>query len=139
MQFLDDCADDGDVRDICQFVEFEKHKHSKCSLTAATMEEIPDQLVNYFVSRDLYPDPSIQKIDYEVPIGSGTDHFDDDFNTELENMSQLSLHSYGSYMQDPYHQYSLGHGSNQQEQYNMNAFQVLVSVRSKITISIQLQ
>lgn len=118
MQFLDDCID-GDERDICQFVEFEKHKHSKFSLTTATMEEIPDQLVNYFVSRGLYPDPSIQKVDYEVPIGSGSDHFDD-FNAEVENMSQLSTD-----MQDPYDQYSLGHGSNQQAQY-MNAFQVMM-------------
>lgn len=131
MQFLDDCID-GDERDICQFVEFEKHKHSKFSLTTATMEEIPDQLVNYFVSRGLYPDPSIQKVDYEVPIGSGSDHFDD-FNAEVENMSQLSTD-----MQDPYDQYRLGHGSNQQAQY-MNAFQVMVSVENKGTVRLHFE
>ena len=126
MQFLDDFAD-GNVRDICQFVEFEKHKHSKLSLTNETMEEIPDQLVNYFISRDLYPDISVQKSENAVPVLYGTDNFDDKFIMELDNMSQVSSNSYENHMQEKYHQYNGGYGTNQQQP-QMNAFKVLVSV-----------
>jgi len=46
-------------RDICQFVEFEKHKNNKVSLTQATLDEIPDQVVDYFHDREIAPIPSL--------------------------------------------------------------------------------
>jgi len=55
MQFLDDFAHEAQIRDICQFVEFRQHADSKTSLTRATMEEIPQQLVDYFQVRGMEP------------------------------------------------------------------------------------
>jgi Copine len=51
MQFLDDYqTSTGGGRDICQFVEFRRYQHNKSALTQATLEEIPNQLVDYFYS-----------------------------------------------------------------------------------------
>jgi len=55
MQFLDDLNVKPPARDITQFVEFQKHKHSKHSLASATLEEIPDQLVDYFHGKGIPP------------------------------------------------------------------------------------
>jgi hypothetical protein len=45
MQFLDDFQSQEKVgRDICQFVEFERYKDNRMSLTQATLDEIPDQV-----------------------------------------------------------------------------------------------
>ena len=52
MQFLDDRKGS---RDICQFVEFRAHQHDKQSLTAATLDEIPDQLVEYYQMNNIQP------------------------------------------------------------------------------------
>lgn len=58
MQFLDDFqAGIGGGRDICQFVEFRKYKHDKRALTEKTLEEIPDQLVDFFYPRGIMPMP----------------------------------------------------------------------------------
>merc|ERR1719414_519113 len=55
MQFLDDLDVKPPARDITQFVEFRKHKHSKHSLAMATLEEIPNQLVDYFHGNGIPP------------------------------------------------------------------------------------
>lgn len=53
MQDLDDFAHG--PRDIVQFVEFQMHQNNRQSLAAATLEEIPDQLVNYFFLNGIQP------------------------------------------------------------------------------------
>jgi hypothetical protein len=59
MQFLDDFQNDiGGGRDICQFVEFRKYQHNKAALTEKTLEEIPDQLVDFFYTRNILPLPA---------------------------------------------------------------------------------
>jgi len=58
MQFLDDLKG---PRDICQFVKFNAHAHSKQSLTSATLEEIPEQLVSYFQSKNIQPLQRLQR------------------------------------------------------------------------------
>merc|ERR1712232_434782 len=56
MQFLDDFESrSGLNRDIVQFVQFSKHEYDKTSLTRATLDEIPDQLVKFFTSRGIMP------------------------------------------------------------------------------------
>lgn len=59
MQFLDDFMTNVQppYRDIVQFVPFSTHAHDKSSLTAATLEEIPQQLVAFFTGRNIQPLP----------------------------------------------------------------------------------
>ena len=61
MQFLDDfiSQEGAGGRDICQFVEFERYQSNKIHLTQATLEEIPDQVVDYFNSHGIKPLPAI--------------------------------------------------------------------------------
>jgi len=60
MQFLDDFATQEGVRDICQFVDFNRHQHNKMDLTQATLDEIPDQVVDYFFSNGIMPLPAVR-------------------------------------------------------------------------------
>lgn len=50
MQDLDDFLDGEDAagRDIVQFVEFSKHQYNRESLTRETLDEVPNQVVDYF-------------------------------------------------------------------------------------------
>lgn len=59
MQFLDDfhLQDGGRTRDIVQFVEFSRHQHDRTTLTKETLDEIPDQLVDYFYRNNIMPLP----------------------------------------------------------------------------------
>ena len=87
MQFLDDFEKRNSMnRDIVQFVQFNAHEHNKTSLTRATLEEIPDQLVDFFYQRGIMPQKeefgSLSKIvvdDYneEVDIDLSVDYQDD--------------------------------------------------------------
>ncbi|CAJ1930913.1 unnamed protein product [Cylindrotheca closterium] len=60
MQWLDDFhVEDDEVRDIVQFVEFNKHRDNRQHLTQETLDEIPDQLVDYFLGEGIMPLPPI--------------------------------------------------------------------------------
>eukprot|EP00558_Chaetoceros_sp_UNC1202_P013671 CAMPEP_0197233596 /NCGR_PEP_ID=MMETSP1429-20130617/1612_1 /TAXON_ID=49237 /ORGANISM="Chaetoceros sp., Strain UNC1202" /LENGTH=330 /DNA_ID=CAMNT_0042691861 /DNA_START=14 /DNA_END=1006 /DNA_ORIENTATION=- len=54
MQFLDDFQQMEGGRDICNFVEFDSSQDRE-TLTKATLNEIPGQLVSYFTSRGILP------------------------------------------------------------------------------------
>jgi hypothetical protein len=56
MRFLDDGPT---KRDIAQFVEFNQHKENPASLSSATLNEIPNQLVGYFQSKGIQPLPTV--------------------------------------------------------------------------------
>lgn len=72
MQFLDDFhLEDDDTRDIVQFVEFNKHRDNRQRLTQETLDEIPDQLVDYFLGQGIQPSPPIENRQSILP---------DDFN-----------------------------------------------------------
>lgn len=89
MQFLDDFQqqEGGRTRDIVQFVEFSRHKHDKASLTRETLDEIPDQLVEYFYGNNIMPLPptSGSKINIDV----------DDFNSEEDIDLSMSVRGDG--------------------------------------------
>merc|ERR1739844_319447 len=74
MQFLDDAA--RDKPDICQFVEFNRHKHDFNSLTHATLEELPDQLVAYFQRNGINPNPPTQVEEEEIVVGPAEEEID---------------------------------------------------------------
>jgi len=65
MRFLDDFDS---KRDIANFIEFNAHNHSKESLTAATLDEIPAQLVGYFTGKGIVPLPPVQRGDDDIEI-----------------------------------------------------------------------
>jgi Copine/C2 domain len=83
MQFLDDFheKDNGRTRDIVQFVQFNLHKYDKESLTRATLDEIPDQLVDYFAGRGIMPLPPVSgsRLNITADEYSG----DDDINLSM--------------------------------------------------------
>jgi hypothetical protein len=88
MQFLDDFqTQGGGGRDICQFVEFSRHASNKTSLTQATLEEIPDQVVDYFYSRGIKPLPAI--------TGSKVNVFEESFNEEVDIDLSMDYNSEG--------------------------------------------
>jgi hypothetical protein len=74
MQFLDDFQRDegGRTRDIVQFVEFGRHQHNRQALTRETLDEIPDQLVNYFYGNGTMPLPPVS--------GSKLSIFEEDYD-----------------------------------------------------------
>jgi len=65
MQFLDD--NNGSI-DIAQFVDFNTHRHNSAGLTAATLDEIPQQLENYFLRHNIMPNPPIQLQEEEIVV-----------------------------------------------------------------------
>jgi hypothetical protein len=67
MRFLDDYSGSG-KRDIAQFVEFSKCKHSSQMLTAQTLDEIPGQLTGYFKSMGIAALPPGTRADQDVVV-----------------------------------------------------------------------
>lgn len=77
MQFLDHInAKHGGNRDIVQFVPFNQHSHSSQSLTKATLEEIPDQLVSYFQMKNIAPSPAMQRSDSKIEVEEEEEEID---------------------------------------------------------------
>jgi hypothetical protein len=98
MQFLDDfqSQEAGSGRDICQFVEFSRHASNKISLTQATLDEIPDQLVEYFVSRGIKPLPAITGSRVSVFADEHNEDKDIDLNVEVNEEGEICLANYGN-------------------------------------------
>uniref|UniRef100_A0A7S4RD51 C2 domain-containing protein n=1 Tax=Ditylum brightwellii TaxID=49249 RepID=A0A7S4RD51_9STRA len=65
MNYLDDMQAD---RDIVQFVPFNQYRHDKHALSAATLSEIPDQLVGYFLKHGIHPNPPEQQSMDDIAI-----------------------------------------------------------------------
>ena len=74
MQFLDDSA--RGKPDICQFVEFNRHKHDFNSLTAATLNELPDQLVAYYQRNNIQPLELQQGQEEDIVVGPAEEEID---------------------------------------------------------------
>ena len=92
MQFLDDFqAQEGNSRDICQFVEFSRHKSNKISLTQATLEEIPDQVVEYFHGRGIKPLPPITGSKVNVLADDYSEDEDIDLSMEYNSEGEICL------------------------------------------------
>jgi hypothetical protein len=98
MQFLDDFQSQqaGSGRDICQFVEFSRHASNKISLTQATLDEIPDQLVEYFVSHGITPLPAIRGSTVNVLADEHNEEEDIDLNVEFTEEGEICLADYGN-------------------------------------------
>merc|ERR1712070_11463 len=66
MQFLDD-ASPSDM-DIAQFVPFNQYRDNSVSLSSQTLNEIPDQLVNYFQRNSIQPLPPVLRADEDIVV-----------------------------------------------------------------------
>ena len=68
MQFLDDFQQKEDAgRDIVQFVELSRYLHNKQELTKETLEEVPDQVVDYFYdTQGIMPNPALSGSKFSV-------------------------------------------------------------------------
>jgi len=84
MQSLDDMELQPPARDITQFVELNKHMHDKSSLTASTLDEIPNQLVDYFVSREIMPSKISRGESGSITVEPYNAANDDDIELEIE-------------------------------------------------------
>jgi hypothetical protein len=89
MQFLDDFQRDegGTTRDIVQFVEFSRHRDNRQALTRETLDEIPDQLVNYFHSNGIMPLPPAS--------GSKLNIFEEDYNEDQDVDLNMDINEAG--------------------------------------------
>jgi len=94
MQFLDDFQKRGQhKRDICQFVEFQKYGHDRRALTRETLDEIPDQLVDFFFSKGIMPLPPISGSQISL-VASEPDEADMDLNLNFGEDGEISLENY---------------------------------------------
>lgn len=92
MQFLDDFqSQEGGGRDICQFVEFSRHASNKTSLTQATLDEIPDQVVDYFYSRGIKPLPAITGSKVSVFPEEHNEEEDIDLSLDYNDEGEICL------------------------------------------------
>jgi hypothetical protein len=100
MHFLDNFQDNQKGgRDICQFVEFSKHKHDKRSLTKETLDEIPEQLEDYFFSKGIKPLPPISGSQISL-VGSEPDEEDVDLSLDVGDDGEISLANYDGAVYD---------------------------------------
>ena len=81
-------------RDIVQFVPFSQHMHDRSSLTRATLEELPDQLVDYFVSKNILPLPPIRQSQMSLMEGDDPTDEDIDLTIEVDPDGEISLANY---------------------------------------------
>jgi len=73
MRFLDDRST---KHDICDFVQFNKHKHDPDSLTKDVLEEIPTQLTNYFLRHGINPLPPVQVTEDDIIVQAEEEEID---------------------------------------------------------------
>jgi len=87
MQKLDD---NSFGRDIVQFVEFNAHKHDARSLTQATLQEIPRQLVEYFQGKGIQPSPFVQVTEDEIRVEAQEEEIDLNFDFDSSGNGAVS-------------------------------------------------
>ncbi len=104
MQFLDDFETRSGVnRDIVQFVQFNAHEHNKTSLTRATLEEIPDQLVQFFYSRGIMPQADSNFSASKIAIDDYNEEADIDLSMDYGNDGEIALNGdVGCYIDNSY-------------------------------------
>ena len=94
MQFLDDfMSQEGGGRDICQFVEFQRHASNKIHLTQATLEEIPDQVVDYFHLNGIKPLPEIHGSRVTIVADEYNEDEEIDLSLDIDEDGEINLAS----------------------------------------------
>lgn len=83
MKYLDDGATG---RDIVQFVDFNKYSQNSDQLTRATLDEIPNQLVSYFQSRNIPPHPPLRRSDSKIDVSNQEQEIDLSLDVQEEEI-----------------------------------------------------
>lgn len=92
MQFLDDFEKRSSMnRDIVQFVRFNSHEYDKTSLTRATLEEIPDQLVQFFYQRGIMPQPGGNVSTSRIAVEDYNEEADIDLSMDYQDDGEIVL------------------------------------------------
>lgn len=100
MQHLDDFQDSsGAGRDIVQFVQFSQHANNRAALARATLEEIPDQMVDFFMGRGIRPLPPISGSQIFVSPEGTTDE-DIDLSIDVQSDGTMALTDYNGAVYD---------------------------------------
>jgi len=105
MQFLDDFEKRTSMnRDIVQFVQFNRHEHNKTSLTRATLEEIPDQLVQFFYQRGIMPQPDKAFSTSKIVVDDYNEEADIDLSMNYNEDGEIVLNGDqpGAYIDNSY-------------------------------------
>ena len=104
MQFLDDFETRSGVnRDIVQFVELRRHEHNKTSLTRATLEEIPDQLVQFFYTRGIMPHVDTAFSSSKIAVDDYNEEADIDLSLDYQSDGEIALNGdVGCYIDNSY-------------------------------------
>eukprot|EP00581_Thalassiosira_minuscula_P007308 CAMPEP_0183703258 /NCGR_PEP_ID=MMETSP0737-20130205/1063_1 /TAXON_ID=385413 /ORGANISM="Thalassiosira miniscula, Strain CCMP1093" /LENGTH=689 /DNA_ID=CAMNT_0025929977 /DNA_START=76 /DNA_END=2145 /DNA_ORIENTATION=+ len=104
MMFLDDFEKrSGMNRDIVQFVQFNRHEHNKTSLTRATLDEIPDQLVQFFYNRGIMPQPDSSFSASKIVVEDHNEDVDIDLSMNyLDDEIVLNGNQHAAYIDNSY-------------------------------------
>jgi len=94
MQYLDDSTLG---RDIVQFVPLVAHAHSPPSLAAATLNEIPKQLVQFFQQQGIQPMSKIQIEEEEIILQPYLEEEEIDLTLDLGNDDEIVMGGGGYY------------------------------------------
>jgi len=94
MQYLDDSTLG---RDIVQFVPLVAHAHSPPSLAAATLDEIPKQLVQFFQQQGIQPMSKIQIEEEEIILQPYLEEEEIDLTLDLGNDDEIVMGGGGYY------------------------------------------
>ncbi|KAL7488335.1 hypothetical protein ACHAW6_013919 [Cyclotella cf. meneghiniana] len=110
MQFLDDFETrNGFNRDIVQFVEFRHHEFDKMSLTRATLDEIPNQLVQFFHTRGIMPQPDTNFSTSKIIVGDVNPNEEEvDLSMDYDSDGEVVLNGDQSAGYIDTHSYSAG-------------------------------
>ncbi len=109
MHFLDNFEQrSGLNRDIVQFVEFRAHEFDKTSLTRATLEEIPDQLVQFFYTRGIMPQPSQGISTSKIVVDDYNEEADIDLSMQFGDDGEIALNDPSSGYVDNSYEAGLG-------------------------------
>jgi hypothetical protein len=93
MQFLDDFEKRNCMsRDIVQFVKLSDYEHDKAALTHATLEEIPNQLVDFFYKRGIMPQASSMASTSDIVVEDYNNAVDIDLHVNFGIDNEVTLY-----------------------------------------------
>jgi len=100
MRFLDDHSQPPGTPDIAQFVQFNEHCRNSDDLSAATLHEIPTQLVSYFQRNGIQPLPAISREDEDIVVDMEEE--DIDLSLDFRDDGDIVVASGGVKVQDTF-------------------------------------